>query len=1325
LIDEKDMQAPPAPVAGPSPLQGFNLPWIKPVDTNPNVPQGPQQTPFGGFVGGLNQTVDNTVSGLRGIGIDAQPMVNSLQRAAQQRFDGNIPEGTRRYAAVSGALGLGDALVNFPLVGAQQIAGVPQANRVTSNMQQGFESLPDVAAAKAANPDFYNTYAGTAQALAPLPIRGGGLVAGAAGKLAGPLAAERAAQLLGTTGGRILDAGITQGAIQGINAAGEEAKTSKQINPATVAAGAIGGGLVGGAFEAAGPLAGKAAQAFAKRKKALEKMAAVMHPQTSGLERAVQNGLLNHLDGEDAAVARMMLGQGKHLEGHLSYPNYLDFSQPLHRAEGKEVPSVLPKISKLDPRLPKAIAKDVADNFGYPNYLDFSPIPKQEIETGLTRLERTRLGRTAKSILPPIPKITSVKGESRGILFTDWAGKKIKGYDRAGTGGPISALHPEIRADIQKLAEVNIQKVAAEKCYNDLAQALHKAGLGDKFQAFKIKVEKADRELNDQGQQILRLAREEASTGVTEKNAATLRVQPDDAARVMNEPIKPAQDITEADLLNAFNRRKNAVNAYKSLKKRVWEKVQQIYPNGEMPPTTAEVNYDGWKVPVHVGKLSASHEFVIPSERSKELTDLLNNLKADPATSYEKPEKAKLVKTTKSRSKAGQDLLGALTMAGDAAANADDGKDEQHKQHSHIMAAIGALIIGSGHLPAIKKALAAGAGKVAFVYSDVLDSARFFDQKLGLSGKHALENMILEHNALALQTQWGVHFDSQEQKAQALEMLRLGVVAPIEARAGAGRAAQVFGPMNQAQRDAVVQYYLLNKAIGKAVKNYTKFVGDKIGQQEYKFGNLAQATHYHALTQLSEALNPQGPKSQNLASVVMQKMLGNAMDGFFLLNPAHHLLNLTDSVLAGGSRTGPINMLKAWVYMHDPNVRSLFHDSSLFGSYRAEKNNMVQNASGSTPQPVHKEVDFKSDFFNANRVALASWYQYFQGNKKTLEAAGVTNHKDFVIKLLSNKLDPTTTMDAWVHMTEANMRTLGLDPLRSNPNKFKQFPGASLISFVSQPLRMARLVTEYAKEGRPDRISIFLGLTVLLGGQAAIPGTLKAAGEALDPADMAALKKGLNDFSLSGMVSNAFPGLKPIIPNVSNKLDYDPLLPIPFAGGSAAIPLETGKKLGSEVVDTVQAIRTGDAQKALEGAGKIAKAAATTVLPRVGPIPTGMAVKLGEAAISSAKGQYPMYFFNGDKQVAPGVTVPLHTPAERMMPFTAKLLPGQPELQYEANQNRIEAATRKKVEPKLRKQDLVFSDPLANMHSVPTSTAKKKDKRETQKMISDLLAGNH
>jgi hypothetical protein len=78
-----------------------------------------------------------------------------------------------------------------------------------------------------------------------------------------------------------------------------------------------------------------------------------------------------------------------------------------------------------------------------------------------------------------------------------------------------------------------------------------------------------------------------------------------------------------------------------------------------------------------------------------------------------------------------------------------------------------------------------------------------------------------------------------------------------------------------------------------------------------------------------------------------------------------------------------------------------------------------------------------------------------------------------------------------------------------------------------------------------------------------------------------------------------------------------------------------------------------------------------------------------------------------------------------MMPFTAKLLPGQPELQYEANQNRIEAATRKKVEPKLRKQDLVFSDPLANMHSVPTSTAKKKDKRETQKMISDLLAGNH
>lgn len=251
------------------------------------------------------------------------------------------------------------------------------------------------------------------------------------------------------------------------------------------------------------------------------------------------------------------------------------------------------------------------------------------------------------------------------------------------------------------------------------------------------------------------------------------------------------------------------------------------------------------------------------------------------------------------------------------------------------------------------------------------------------------------------------------------------------------------------------------------------------------------------------------------------------MDAFFLLNPEHHLLNLTDSIIAGSSRTGPANMFRAWKDVAtDKEIRKAFQDSNLFGSYRGEKNAMVAAGQAGNTKQVGKELDFKSDFFNANRVALSSFYQYFQAKRSELASMGVQNRKDFALKLLEGKLDPTTTMDAWVHMGEANLRTLGVDPLRMNKNKFQVGAIAPLVSFVSQPLRMARLVTEYAKEGRMDRLTQLFVLTTALGGAAAIPSSIRAAGEQWAPQATFAYEKALNDMSLPGMLGNAEPALK-------------------------------------------------------------------------------------------------------------------------------------------------------------------------------------------------------
>lgn len=1368
------------------------------------VPSKPKtRTLFGQAVKGIDDIVGG-IEKSRPLGMDLSGLTESARRAGEQRFSGKADWRTRQYAGMSGLLGLGDSLVNFPLVGAQQHIGIPQDQRVHVDMQGAFESLPYVQEAKNKAPDFYDSFAGTAQGLAPLPVRGAGLAEHLAGGLS-PLARVAVRDALGTTVGKVADAAVTQGVIQGANLAGDVAKKTNNVDPMLFAAGAGLGGALGGALEGAVPAAKKLFGGIAKNAKA--------SPMTLGkkqdaLGRAASAGLLDNLEGEDAAIASQMLGERAQPKltrvtsksNPLPYPQYLDFGQA-----PKPEPNALP----------------------YPQYLDFGQAPKPTGYIPPTRFEQRGLSRSLEPIINyakakasvdgPMgqlaqaiieeaqpksvePAVARAAGEFRSPVARDADGKILKGYLQS-QKEPNVHLDPNSEAGMifQSIADTKIRMQEREVHMDQLSKEWrrqakvpleaknislsgHVAELQAQLAAATTgkkpiisQLSKAKKELAQVQKQLSNLeadksvrvgdivfkpgsSRPELTSEAraqliepvregllsqserellvrggpyTEQEAAQLaRIKQDVMPAALHvDSGRPEDFVTPADLSLVHNQehlkrlaqeQADDDELFKALKKAFAQAYKGHETGVPLHSLTAKTSasYKGTEVPVTMTMHKEAQMWHYLDSRQEEVDAAIKAALAKPENTRTRTKRASIALSPN----IARNATGGILMASDAAAHADDGQ-QGREQRSHDAAAIGALIIASGHLPLIRKALKAGAGKAAFVYSDALDSAKYFDNLLGKA--KGLDADMREHNALALMSQFGVHFDSQEQKAHALQLLREGAVTAGEARGGTGRAAQVFGALNQAQRDAVVEYYLLSKSIAKRVKQH---VADA---EQYVQNNAAsgivssveQKMHLNALRHLDQALSPTTRHIADPISTISNALTGNAMDAFFLLNPEHHLLNLTDSIIAGGSRTGPINMFRAWRDMAlDRDIRKAFNDSNLFGSYRAEKNAMVQKANSGNTKQVEKEFDFKSDLFNANRTALSSWYQFFSANKPALAQLGVHSRKDFVLKLLDGKLDPTMTMDAWVHMGEANMRTMGVDPLRMNKNMWQRGAIAPLVSFVSQPLRMARLVTEYAKEGRMDRLTTLFVLTTALGGAASIPASIRAAGEQFAPQATFAYEKALNDMSIPGMLGNADPSLKPILPNMATKLDYDPINPIGM--GSMNVGISNAAKLGDTASQFVTGVAKQDPGLIGSAAQKLAQNAAMVAVPKVRGIPTNMIVKGINAAIQTAQGSSPVYFFKGDKQIAPGVEVPLNKlPLGPAMPITDKILPGQPELTYEMQQNRKEKAAYKNLGIKVKDKDVMFQDPLKGLSVKSTKDAKAKREKEVSRAVKNLISG--
>lgn len=619
-------------------------------------------------------------------------------------------------------------------------------------------------------------------------------------------------------------------------------------------------------------------------------------------------------------------------------------------------------------------------------------------------------------------------------------------------------------------------------------------------------------------------------------------------------------------------------------------------------------------------------------------------------------------------------LLGiGLTTHG--AAQAADGSIEQtsEQQHRQEVEMRAGLLLASSALgyKAISKLLKTGIGKKLMLFADAVDHAAVADKVLGKVGPARLERMILDTTAEAAQMAWGVHFDSQNEKARALTELVEGL--PIATAFSAPPKDSAFVGMSQQQRQAVIGYYAAKKTLGKKVAGYVKEIQDKLDDQSIPQDardQVRKALGDSLLTLKNLALDMSGMKSApEWPERILSQGTANMMDFYFMSNPKHHLLNLSDSIISGSARLGPGNMARAYADMMTPEYQKMFKDANLFGSFKEDRASLGSLADKKLGRIRGITEDlFKSDEFNANRVALAAFSQFHQVIKKSLPA-NYASSKAFTRDLLTGKgnIPEQVRSDAWAHMIEAQMRILGMDPLRANPNWIKRISrGSSVLSFANQPVRMARMLHEFATTNNYAALGTFLVATTVLGGEAAIPMLMQVAGEHLAPEEIAKIKRTANAFSISGFLADHVPGSEYFVPNLSAKLQYEPMAPLLF--GASTIAYQGARGDADKILKAGQAASQGDYTKAGQAASGAAKLTAQLI---AGGIPVGEAWRIVEAAQKSVAGQGTIYNFpNNSLDPNPRPIGDPHTlkydtvPSGRAYPWLEQLLPGQLESTY-------------------------------------------------------------
>jgi len=406
----------------------------------------------------------------------------------------------------------------------------------------------------------------------------------------------------------------------------------------------------------------------------------------------------------------------------------------------------------------------------------------------------------------------------------------------------------------------------------------------------------------------------------------------------------------------------------------------------------------------------------------------------------------------------------------------------------------------------------------ASLWKNTLDHVDYLERIKAVDA--GFKKRILNHTAQTLKASWGISFD-EDAKALGMHYLREGHVTAQEVVAGASKrtgqlatqehqeAMKHFAQMDPAQKSALAAYKIaqdslkreITKQLAAAIKWRAKNV--PAGTKGARVANIDESIQ--ALKWMLEQVSPRG-KAFNLVDRTLSKMRSNFMDYAFFWNLKYHGTNLvTDPFIAGGSMTGPMNILRAWKLLAtDKELKQLYKNSNLVGGYRAERvQEGVIQKSGEGFR-LFPKTDIPSDAISADRVSLSALLQYQQRNKDALLKAGFSGSDvDFAKAVLKGDQSIPADMaaDAFIHMTGTLSEALGVDTFRINTDiASRSMAGSQMGVFFKQPARISRLAMRYLAEGNFKSFYTLLGYTAVVGGAtASIPLELQIAGQVINP----------------------------------------------------------------------------------------------------------------------------------------------------------------------------------------------------------------------------------
>ncbi|MBA4077167.1 MAG: hypothetical protein C0508_19175, partial [Cyanobacteria bacterium PR.023] len=403
----------------------------------------------------------------------------------------------------------------------------------------------------------------------------------------------------------------------------------------------------------------------------------------------------------------------------------------------------------------------------------------------------------------------------------------------------------------------------------------------------------------------------------------------------------------------------------------------------------------------------------------------------------------------------------------------------------------------------------------------VLTEERF---NLGMLWKDTMDNMsylektgvipaglcreIWNHQAQVLKSQKGVSLDDTTRTACMLA-LREGIdplnKQPVTAMNCLNRTAgTVFENLTPEQASALTIVKVAQENLAKQLKPAREAVETWMTNNPTAPNKGTVKSAASAFDFMLSKITPQGVPTNEI-DAFMSKAKSNFMDSAFFQNAEFSGTNLGDLFISGGAYAGPMNVARANnLVTFDREFRQLLKDSNFAGGFSIDRSEAEALANGLKPKKkLPWEVDFKSDLFNANRLAVASLLQHAQINKDLLKATGFQGSDvDFAREILrgGQNIDAVIGADAYIRVAKSLSEVLGMDSLRVNTDVLSRSRiGSAAAVFFKQPARMARLTMNYMANGEFGKMYTLLGAMALTSGSAAIPVELQAAGQIINP----------------------------------------------------------------------------------------------------------------------------------------------------------------------------------------------------------------------------------